>query len=126
MFIGFAAGIVALAAAAALGWDYARRRAWYGRLLARLDALDQKTLLGEIAGRGRTFWTGGFCAGCCAAATSTRTTAWPEAERRALDYREYLDGWVHEIKTPITSARLIAENDKTPRRTAHGRRAAPH
>src|SRR5699024_2140263 len=37
-----------------------------------------------------------------------------EAERRALDYREYLDGWVHEIKTPITSARLIAENDKTP------------
>ncbi len=28
--------------------------------------------------------------------------------------QEYLDSWVHEIKTPITSARLIVENHKNP------------
>ena len=30
------------------------------------------------------------------------------------EYREYLDSWVHEIKTPITSARLIVENHINP------------
>ena len=113
VFIGFAAGIVALAAAAALGWDYARRRAWYGRLLARLDALDQKTLLGEIADE-PDFLDGRLLCGVLRRCNRYQNDRLAEAERRALDYREYLDGWVHEIKTPITSARLIAENDKTP------------
>lgn len=113
VFIGFAAGIVALAAAAALGWDYARRRAWYGRLLARLDALDQKTLLGEIADE-PDFLDGRLLCGVLRRCNKYQNDRLAEAERRALDYREYLDGWVHEIKTPITSARLIAENDKTP------------
>ncbi|HHX62582.1 MAG TPA: hypothetical protein GX707_17995 [Epulopiscium sp.] len=28
------------------------------------------------------------------------------------DYREYIETWVHEIKTPIASARLIIENNQ--------------
>lgn len=36
------------------------------------------------------------------------------AEQENREYREYLDSWVHEIKTPITSARLIVENKKNP------------
>lgn len=35
-------------------------------------------------------------------------------EQENREYREYLDSWVHEIKTPITSARLIVENEKNP------------
>lgn len=31
-----------------------------------------------------------------------------------LDYREYIETWVHEIKTPIASSRLIIENNKSP------------
>ena len=30
------------------------------------------------------------------------------------DYREYIETWVHEIKTPIASAKLIIENNKSP------------
>ena len=30
------------------------------------------------------------------------------------EYREFLEAWVHEIKAPITSARLAAENEKSP------------
>jgi len=29
-----------------------------------------------------------------------------------MDYREYIDTWVHEIKTPIASTKLIIENNK--------------
>lgn len=30
-----------------------------------------------------------------------------------IEYREYIETWVHEIKTPIASTRLIIENNKT-------------
>ncbi len=30
------------------------------------------------------------------------------------EYREYIETWVHEIKTPIASARLLAENNNNP------------
>ena len=30
------------------------------------------------------------------------------------EYREYIETWVHEIKTPIASASLVYENNKTP------------
>ena len=29
------------------------------------------------------------------------------------DYKEYIESWVHEIKIPITSAKLLCENNKT-------------
>ncbi len=31
-----------------------------------------------------------------------------------LEYREYIETWVHEIKTPISSSMLIIENNKSP------------
>ena len=30
-----------------------------------------------------------------------------------IEYREYIETWVHEIKTPIASAKLILENDNS-------------
>lgn len=37
-----------------------------------------------------------------------------EMQKQYREYRDFLDTWVHEIKTPITSARLIVENEKNP------------
>ena len=37
-----------------------------------------------------------------------------DAQQDSQEYREYLDSWVHEIKTPIAAARLIVENNKNP------------
>ena len=36
------------------------------------------------------------------------------AKQASREYREYIDSWIHEIKTPITSARLMIENEKNP------------
>ena len=33
-----------------------------------------------------------------------------DAQATTKDYREYIESWVHEIKTPITAARLICRN----------------
>lgn len=35
-----------------------------------------------------------------------------QIEKEKDDYREYIEGWVHEIKTPITSIALMCENRK--------------
>ena len=49
VFIFILESILSAAVLIALFWDYARRRAYYRRLLAMLDRLDEKTLLGELA-----------------------------------------------------------------------------
>ncbi|MFV0361956.1 MAG: sensor histidine kinase [Suipraeoptans sp.] len=33
-----------------------------------------------------------------------------ESNHDKIEYREYIESWVHEIKTPITASKLIAEN----------------
>lgn len=35
-----------------------------------------------------------------------------EARLQAIDYEEFIEGWVHEIKTPISLAALVLENRK--------------
>ena len=30
-----------------------------------------------------------------------------------LEYKEYIEQWIHEIKTPITAMKLLCENHRT-------------
>lgn len=34
--------------------------------------------------------------------------------RERQEYREYIEQWIHEIKTPITAMKLLCENHKEP------------
>jgi signal transduction histidine kinase len=36
-----------------------------------------------------------------------------DAESRRKEYQEYIEGWVHEIKAPITAAQLVCSNSKS-------------
>lgn len=36
-----------------------------------------------------------------------------DIKEKQKDYKEYIESWVHEIKIPITSAKLLCENNKT-------------
>ena len=36
-----------------------------------------------------------------------------EVERERLEYKEYIEQWIHEIKTPITAMKLLCENHRT-------------
>ena len=35
-----------------------------------------------------------------------------EVERERLEYKEYIEQWIHEIKTPITAMKLLCENHR--------------
>lgn len=36
-----------------------------------------------------------------------------EVKRERLEYKEYIEEWIHEIKTPITAMKLLCENHRT-------------
>lgn len=36
-----------------------------------------------------------------------------DIKEKQKDYKEYIESWVHEIKIPITSAKLLCENNKS-------------
>ena len=98
---------------ASLIWDYHRRSGYYNRLLQLLDRLDEKTLLMEIAER-PGFLDAKIVSYILKQNNKYQNDKIAEMQKQSRDYRDFLDTWVHEIKTPITSARLIIENEKNP------------
>ena len=34
-------------------------------------------------------------------------------QRERKEYREYIEQWIHEVKTPITAIRLLCENHRS-------------
>ncbi|MBE6070519.1 MAG: sensor histidine kinase [Clostridium butyricum] len=89
--------------------EYINERKFYGDIINVMEKLDKKYLLSEIIKKpnyyeGRIFYD-----------------ALKEAHRNMheevnfykhlqSEYREYVETWVHEIKTPIASSKLILEN----------------
>ena len=113
VFIIFTGIIFLLFFLFSLIWDYHRRSGYYKRLLQLLDQLDEKTLLMEIAER-PGFLDAKIVSYILKQNNKYQNDKIAEMQKQNRDYRDFLDTWVHEIKTPITSARLIIENEKNP------------
>ena len=96
-------GLIPLAAEGAVKLDYYREAA------ARLDALGEKYLFSELMDEAG-FAEGEFFCEAMAAVNKSMNDHVSAARRDMSEYREYVETWVHEIKTPIASARLTLEN----------------
>ena len=90
--------------------DFYQRKNYYGRLLKLLDQLQEKTLLMEIAEE-PDFLDGRILAKILRQSQKYENDRIDEIWRQDVNTGIY-GSVVHEIKTPITSARLIAENEK--------------
>lgn len=71
-----------------------------------LEGLDQKYLFTECIPRGRTIYERKFTE-LFRRAGMSMIGAVSDAEAAKREYQEYVESWVHEIKTPITAANLI-------------------
>lgn len=108
--VGFVCAVLVIAAAVALVLDWLHRHAFYRSLAETLEALDDTYLATELVERP------GFAEGALffdaldreSKAMRDRVAA---ERRRQREYREYVETWVHEVKTPIAAARLIAKNN---------------
>ncbi len=110
---GYAAGYVAalflLCEAAALAAEYFRRRSFYRALLESLERLDKKYLIAEMLPEPSCEEERILC-GTLREASKSMSDRVSGVRREMREYREYVEAWVHEIKTPISACRLIMDN----------------
>ena len=88
--------------------DFLRQRARLRELESILEGLDQKYLFAECVPTPRSLYERRLFE-LTRRAGRAMTGAVSDARAAQREYREYVEGWVHEIKTPITAARLICQ-----------------
>lgn len=107
---GFVAGMFLLGEAAALLTEFFRKRAFYNDLLKNAEQLEKKYLLAEMVER-PSFSEGRILCDVLREADKSMNDEIARYRRASQEYREYIETWVHEVKTPISSSGLIIENN---------------
>ena len=102
--------LLLLAAVILAGYLRRKRRTQY--LLSLAEALDQKYLLAELAEKPegsleRVYFQ------LMKTALKAMTDEVAQAKRQNAEYRDFIEQWIHEIKSPITGIQLLCENNKT-------------
>ena len=111
--VAFVCVVLVLAAAAALVLDWLHRRAFYQRLEDAMSSVDEAYLATELIDR-PGFLEGQLFYDALDRESKAMRDRIAAARRRQREYREYVETWVHEIKTPIAAARLVARNNPSP------------
>ena len=98
------------------GTDYLRERARLRELESILENLDEKYLFTEcVPAADRLYERCLF--DLMRRASQAMIGAVSDARAAQRDYREYVESWVHEVKAPITAARLVCRQlDEGPQR----------
>ncbi|MDO4288071.1 MAG: sensor histidine kinase [Eubacterium sp.] len=89
--------------------DFFIRARFYNTLFKTLEELDQKSLLPELL-PWPSFLEGQLLYDILKVLGKDMNDHIGDHKRNAQDYREFVESWVHEIKTPIASLRLTLEN----------------
>ena len=105
--------VIALCVLLPLGGEIARKLRFYRDMEGRLEALDEKYLFSEVMVE-PGFPEGEFLFSTARTMGSSMTEAVGDARRDMGEYREYIETWIHEVKTPIAAARLSLENHPGP------------
>jgi signal transduction histidine kinase len=104
-------GVVMLAGIiVALTVEYLPRRTYYREFLATVAALERKNFMAEVVAE-PTFEEGRIAHDALRTANKAMLEEIALYRERETEYRDYIELWVHEIKTPIASAKLIAKNN---------------
>lgn len=92
------------------GYLNQRKRVQY--LLDTLDSLDQKYLIAEIANKPEVVLEKVYFR-IMKTALKSMTDEVAKVQRLNMEYKDFIEQWIHEIKVPITGIQLICENNKT-------------
>ncbi|QOY60198.1 sensor histidine kinase [Thermophilibacter immobilis] len=111
--VTFVCVTLGVAVLVALAMDYAHRRGFYRELTQTIDALDESYLATELLERPGPTEAQLFYDALSHASRDMRGRV-ADSRHRQRAYREYVETWVHEIKTPIAAARLVAHNNPSP------------
>lgn len=92
--------------------DFLKKQKRIQYLLSTMDSLDQKYLIAEIAEKPETEIEKIYFQ-MMKTALKSMTEEVSEARRLNVEYQDFIEQWVHEMKVPITGIQLLCENNKT-------------
>ena len=94
-----------------LEMEFSRKRIFYNYLMRTFDGLDRKNLIAEMLSA-PGFFEGALLYDILKASNKACLEEINRYKNLQTEYREYIELWVHEIKTPIASSKLIAQNNR--------------
>ena len=89
--------------------EYIKERRFYGEIISITEKLDKKYLLAEVIKK-PNYYEGEIFYNALKEANRNMHEEVNFYKHLQSEYRDYIETWVHEIKTPIASAKLILEN----------------
>ena len=90
--------------------EFIKYRRYLNNLINTVENLDRKYLLPEVIEEPR-FQEARIINDVLKQCNKSMHEKVKHYKDEQIEYREYIETWVHEIKTPIASAKLILEND---------------
>lgn len=91
---------------------YWRKNRYLEKIEKLMDGLSQKYLISEVMQKPRKEENLAYYK-ILKRANKSMLEKVTEVMNTKKDYKEYIESWVHEIKIPITSAKLLCENNKS-------------
>lgn len=92
-------------------YEYVKIKNYYSDLVSTTESLDKKYLVLEII-KEPAFLEGKLIYDVLKEINKSMNDNVREYKLQSEDYRDYIEAWVHEIKTPLASASLVIENNK--------------
>ena len=90
--------------------EYTRRKGYYQSILETMKTLDQKYLIADVI-RQPHFADGRILYEVIREAGRSMQENVKRYRIAENEYKDYIEMWVHEIKTPLAAAKLIADNN---------------
>lgn len=100
-----------------LAWDYTRKRAYYRNLSQAVKQLEKARHLSAFV-EDPGFLEGHLSWEACETLAYLSGRELGQAAEDAAAYRNYVETWIHEVKTPIAACRLILGRMRGPDATA--------
>ncbi len=93
-------------------YEYRKRKVYFQHLFKSVDNLDKKYLISEIIeippyNDAVPYYD------LMKKASKSMLEEIKLIKNQRKDYKEYIEQWIHEVKTPISSIKIIEENNKT-------------
>lgn len=93
-------------------YEYRKRKVYYHDLLKTAEKLDKKYLMGEIIDK-PPFIDAAPYYDLIKKAGKSMLEEVNKINTQRKEYKEYIEQWIHEVKTPISAIKLIEENNRT-------------
>lgn len=91
--------------------EYFSKKKFYENIIYTLNELEEKYLVNEII-KSPNFIEGKILKDCLDQIDKSMTENVNKYKYMQEDYKEYIELWIHEIKIPIATSKMVIENNK--------------